>query len=1000
MDSARIPTVFISYSHADEGWRDRLVTHLEPLAREGLARLWHDRVLRPGDAWYEEILAGMDASSVAILLVSPEFLASEFVFREEFPRLEALAAERGVRLVPVLVSSCGWREVEGVRRLQMWPAHLTPLARAADPDAELAALASEVRRLVRLQAAPGAPAAAQSFVPPDPDRVFLGGLPRTGSLLVGREAQMRLLDGAWSDGRSNVACVLAWGGVGKSALVNAWLNRMARDHFRGARRVYAWSFDRQGTGQRASSADEFFAAAFRWFWGAGEPMPADPLERGARLAARVRAERTLLVLDGVEPLQHASGAGEGEIRDVALSTLLRELAAYNEGGLCLLSSRAPVRDLDEFGDRVVRLALERLPAEAGAELLRARGVRGPDEELRAAAEEYQGHALALDLLAGYLADVHEGDVARRADVPPGELVGEGAERVLRAYDEWYAGRPAGAALRLLGFFDRPASPGALRALMRGPAIPGLTEALQGMPPAEWARTVATLRRASLVARANEDAPGHLDTHPLVRAYYERQVSADAPAAWREANGRLYEHYRDEAPALPATLDEMQPLLLALVHGCRAGRHHDALREVLLPRVLRGERGYILRELGAYGALLTSLAAFCEAGDWSRPAPPSPGAQGLGDEEQLLLLPLLAQCLMTTRGYASREMQECFTRAQELAQRLGKPDHVQPVLRARWRSSLVTRPLTETIRVAREVEAYAREEPTPARIASGHCVLGITRYYMGELRAAQEHADAAVRAWRSGAVPTPVTEFNMTLVASLLFSAKVLWHQGLAREARARMAEAVRVARDDREPTSLTLALYGAAFLSQFRRDPGAALVAATELADLSAAQGNRLYRALGVALKGWGTVHAGSPAEGAALIQQSIGRYRDIGTGLGSEYLYTLLAEAQIAMRRLDEAAASLRRAAELAQRFEERWWSAETLRLTGVVRHGRGEVEGAAETFRAAMELARSYGSRALETRAGVSLARLLREEGRHDEAAAVTLSIHGGPPRPALAA
>ncbi|HEX5872382.1 MAG TPA: toll/interleukin-1 receptor domain-containing protein, partial [Longimicrobium sp.] len=811
MSSTEKPTIFISYSHADEPWKDRLVKHLLPLERDGVAQVWQDRTLRAGDAWYEKIAAGMDDSSLAVLLLSADFLASDFISREELPRLLALAAERGIRIVPVLVASCGWQDVPALRRLQMWPAHLTPESRVDDPDAELAALASELRRFVQRTPAahPGAP---RGFVPPDPDKVFLGGLPRTGALLLGRDPQLGVLDRAWSDGFSNVACLMAWGGVGKSALINGWLNRMAQEHFRGARRVYAWSFDRQGTRQRAASADEFFAAAFRWFGGGGDAMPNDPLERAERLAARIRGERTLLVLDGMEPLQHPSGSDEGQIKDVALSTLLRELAAYNEGGLCLVSSRLPVRDLDEFGERVVQLPLERLSADAGAELLRKRGVRGPVEEMRGAVEEYQGHALALNLLAGYLVDVHEGDVTRRADVPPHDMVGEGAERVLHAYDEWYAGRPAGAALRLMGFFDRPASPGAVRALMRAPVIAGLTEALQGISPAEWARTVSMLRRASLLARPNDEAPGELDTHPLVRAYYERQVSQQAPGAWREANGRLYEHYRDEARPLPATLDEMQPLLLALVHGCRAGRHRDALHEVFLPRIMRPGDAFILRELGAYGALLTSLAGFCEPGDWSRPV------EGLPEADQLVVLPMIAQCLLVTRGFASQEMQACYTRVQELAQRLGQTDILFSVLAARWRASLVTRPLSATLLQAREMQAYAAAQSSPAFSSAAESLFATTCFFMGDLDAAGAHAEAGVREWESGAVATWVTGYHTPLANNYIFHAMVLWHRGLSRRARERVEAAVRAARQDAEKTSLVVALYGASFVNQFRRD--------------------------------------------------------------------------------------------------------------------------------------------------------------------------------------
>jgi ATP/maltotriose-dependent transcriptional regulator MalT len=195
-----------------------------------------------------------------------------------------------------------------------------------------------------------------------------------------------------------------------------------------------------------------------------------------------------------------------------------------------------------------------------------------------------------------------------------------------------------------------------------------------------------------------------------------------------------------------------------------------------------------------------------------------------------------------------------------------------------------------------------------------------------------------------------------------------------------------------------VALYGASYLNQFCRDGHGALATATELGDVAAAQGNRLYAAVGLAMKGWAVAQLGSPAEGAALLAQGIARYRDLGTGLGCSYLYSLLAEVLIGLGDLDEAAVALQRASGTAQQFEEVWWSAETLRLAGALQCGRGEVDGACATFHAAMQLARSYGSRALEARAGVSLVRLLREQGRHEEAEAMRPSFDAGR-TPALA-
>ena len=73
------PTIFISYSHEDEVWKDRLVRHLGVLKNQDLLDFWVDRSMEAGAAWREEIRDAMEASNVAILLVSTHFLTSRFI---------------------------------------------------------------------------------------------------------------------------------------------------------------------------------------------------------------------------------------------------------------------------------------------------------------------------------------------------------------------------------------------------------------------------------------------------------------------------------------------------------------------------------------------------------------------------------------------------------------------------------------------------------------------------------------------------------------------------------------------------------------------------------------------------------------------------------------------------------------------------------------------------------------------------------------------------------
>src|SRR5262249_7650055 len=151
------------------------------------------------------------------------------------------------------------------------------------------------------------------------------------------------LDRAWANRDVNVVTIVAWAGVGKSTLVNHWLRRMTAEKYRLAELVFGWSFYRQSTTGKTSSADEFLDAALTWF-GDRDPRVGAAWEKGERLAKLVAHRRTLLVLDGLEPLQNPPGPQEGRLREPSMQALLRELAAFNKG-LCVITTRLPVVDL-------------------------------------------------------------------------------------------------------------------------------------------------------------------------------------------------------------------------------------------------------------------------------------------------------------------------------------------------------------------------------------------------------------------------------------------------------------------------------------------------------------------------------------------------------------------------------------------------------------------------------------------------------------------------------
>src|SRR5258705_12254303 len=396
---------------------------------------------------------------------------------------------------------------------------------------------------------------------------------------------------------------------------------MASDHYRSAELVFGWSFYKQGSSGETSSADQFLDAALTWF-GDPDPRLGTAWEKGERLAKVVAHRRTLLVLDGLEPLQNPPGPQEGRLREPSLQALMRELAAFNTG-LCVITTRMPVADIsDHARTSALRRDLEQLSSDAGAKLLRALGVKGHEEELRNASDEFSGHCLALTLLGSYLTDAYNGDIRFRKEVSErlahDVRQGAHARKVMESYQIWFGEGAELSVLRMLGLFDRPAEEKALAALLKSPAIPGLTESLTDLSPTEWRTILAKLRRARLLAGEDPHTPGHLDTHPLVREYFGEQLRSQQTEAWKECNRRLFHYYRTLAPQLPNSFKEMEPLFLAVICGCNAGLHRDALHEVYIHRIQRGNAYFVANVLGARGTLLTALVHFFEDGRWSSP----------------------------------------------------------------------------------------------------------------------------------------------------------------------------------------------------------------------------------------------------------------------------------------------------------------------------------------------------------------------------------------------
>lgn len=142
------PNVFISYSHADREYLERLLVHLKPLEKDGLIDLWVDTRLRAGDRWRKEIERALDRANVAILLVSADFLASDFITDNELPPLLRKAEQAGTRIVPLIVKPCRFARDKNLRHFQAMndPKHSLALLSEGAQETLYDQVAAEVER--------------------------------------------------------------------------------------------------------------------------------------------------------------------------------------------------------------------------------------------------------------------------------------------------------------------------------------------------------------------------------------------------------------------------------------------------------------------------------------------------------------------------------------------------------------------------------------------------------------------------------------------------------------------------------------------------------------------------------------------------------------------------------------------------------------------------------------------------------------------------------------
>lgn len=569
---------FVSYTAADSVWAEWVAAVL----REGGHRVTLQATdFLPGDNFVIRMQEAAAESDHTIVILSENFLQSRFGASEWAAAFVQDPTGKHRRLIPVAV--------DHVSPPGLWSAIVRiTIADLSEEEAREQILRAVLPVQKPTPSFPGRSRAIDaSGTQEDSDRprVDVWRLATSPATMVGRTVETETLTRAWLSERENVIAIVGWGGIGKTVLVGNWLADMAAYHYHGAKNVFAWSFDGQSDGENWATSDQFFDALTRFLAIDDGSASSTTWERCRAIVTRLQRARSLVVLDGVERVQHPPGPLEGTFRERVMQMFIRELAALN-AGMLVMTSRLPIIDIDAYiGKTCATIAMPELSRAESIEILESGGVRGDKAALSRIAEEVRDHPLSLKLLSGYLRTVYDGDARMWESSGLAKAVsGEGgnASAIMDQYATWFAGRPELQLLRLLGLFNRETTEEELAALRELPVRRGLNDQLASMTRTEMAYTLENLRRAGMIENNNNRAV--IEAHPLVREYFQRNFRSEHLDAFRDGHRRLRDLLAAKASETPRDLVECVPVINAIWHGTRAADNGAALDSLYWPRL--------------------------------------------------------------------------------------------------------------------------------------------------------------------------------------------------------------------------------------------------------------------------------------------------------------------------------------------------------------------------------------------------------------------------------
>jgi predicted ATPase len=370
------------------------------------------------------------------------------------------------------------------------------------------------------------------------------------------------------------------------------------------------------------------------------------------------------------------------------------------------------------------------------------------------------------------------------------------------------------------------------------------------------------------------------------------------------------------------------------------------------------------------------------------------------QQELTLLLALGVSLMATHGFASPEVEQTYLRALALCKQAENIPTLFPVLYGLWNLYLVRCALPRCIDMAMQMVTLAHRRRDPDFLLVAHNVLQQPLFHMGEFAVARHNQE------QGSALYDPQKHRSLTAVygedpgfGCLVYGAATLWYLGYPEQA-LRSVQAFRsLAEGLSNAFDVAQALYYGTLVHLCCRETVPTQELAGALMDLCREQGFALLLAGGMILHGWSLTGQGQMEEGLRQMRQGLADWQATGALSHRPFHLSLLAEALARQGQVQDGLTALAEAQTLAEATGERFHEAELHRLRGELllkqAVGGRDVEvkqgGPEACFRRALAVARQQRARPLELRAALSLCRLYQSQGRGAEARPLLAESHG---------